>query len=280
MIKSSLSDFDTYFIGSSLGLKHINPSVVDSVTGGTTNSLNLSIAGCTMPESFNAFYQLLDKIETTDEPKNIVFELQSIREIPEYNIGTTRTTQMVNFSNLMVSSKYLWHKRRIADLKIYFQSFLFNFFGSNLFHDIFSFKASGKDKETTPARKKILLRNQGFIPNKVPKKKVKYTKWDTLRFDYQDNKLDKGELSVLKKLNNMVKDAKKKNVNVFYYFAIGISELEDLKLGIEEEQLLDLTEYYPEMYEDLSIWKNPTHLNVLGAEKFSTILGESLLSKI
>lgn len=269
-----VNDFNGFFLGSSLGMKHIDPKLFDEVVGPESNTLNLAVAGCTMPESFNAYYQLLDRLDRTEETKYVFFELQQVRTIPDFNLGTSRTINMVNGENYLVSLKYLLSKGRHKDIYNYSHPFIQNVTGVNTISDILKEKYMDMERGRPDPTGKM-PRAKGYVPNKVPLKMVQETKWSEVRKEKVTGTLDRGDKVLINKINKMIEDGKEKNVHLICYFAVGISELENLKYGLDEDHLIDLAQEYDIFYDDFGLWKNPTHMNYKGAEIFTKMLAEA-----
>ena len=217
-----VNDFDGFFIGSSLGMKHIDPIQFDKEVGNGMNTINMAVAGCTMPESFNAYYQLLDRLEKSEETKYVFFELQQVRTIPDFNLGTARTINMVNPKNYLTSMNYLLKKSRYSDLWNYTHPFIQHLTGVNTFKDILKEEYKSY-KRGAPDPTNRMPRGRGYVANKAPKIPVEETKWSQIRKDLDTGILDSGDKVILNKLNRMIADGKKKNVHL-YLSLIHISE--------------------------------------------------------
>lgn len=296
--------YDTYFIGSSVSHRQINPSLFDSLTQSTT-SFNMGYPGTSSPELYWLCEQFIK--ECNSDVKNIFFDLMPIVPIAESNAHKRRVIYHMNFANtLLAISKFnAKGSRDLSQIKSFVISYFENVFKLGVISDIFKyflnlgayskdfgnvrlgpekngyFSTDDQAKIGQSSREKFIVRNVQFLS-------------DTLRLTKYQNYLSKLYIekefpgfnrNILLRLQNLDLLAKEKSIKFIVvlpprFNPEAYDETFPLFKELDFVSRIDMAN--PNLFPEYYLSQNSfdiAHLNSKGARIFTANLAEAFLNK-
>ena len=309
VLNESPDKYNLVVIGSSRVHRQVDPAILNSQigTGNEIQAFNAGVNWLFAPESFYVFDHL--KKENSGL-KYAVIELSKIRTVDYSNLHTTRIIYWYSFRYFMFTIKAVWNSNfslieKINTTVVHVISYVDNLLNLGYFTEAFSFDSTIRydnslpdvgpakngfnpyiDSETnsvTNDRDEPAGRYQKFLADtSVVTKRKQFSKQKFDRFESDPKLLNKYNEVYAKHLNNMIDNAARNGITLFFLLSPRIDlkqydELIPLCHHIKPGHCIEISDSdkFPELYL-ASNSSDETHLNTKGAKIYSSILARKL----
>lgn len=268
-IKHSNSKIQDYFIGSSVTYRHINPDLIEEITG--RSSFNLGSPGTYALETE---FILENFIKSMGDFENSNFYIQKSKLDPIRTKvrHSTRAKYFLDFKRTCIGVKYFWSRSNFKQVYFHISGFIENKLCIGQFADIYSFYTSGPKpiSDTVLNQKgfyaldheadenndiKLKVRNRRFVRKaKAKAKKLKE------RENQKKNKPRKRKKQQTKSTNNVT-----------------LSKMDWGELNIQCKSK-NIFQIKGKLFFTLDYYFDSSHYNSSGADMFSTAVAKRILN--
>jgi hypothetical protein len=278
-------------MGSSRVYRHIEPSVVDSITG--MACLNMGVPSTFNPEAYYITERLLQELPASSPIKHIVLEMQPVTPIGFVNVLTVRNSYWMNWEYIAFAFRHYTSKsylKSVPYVSLYATSYAHKYFSLEKYVVAKNFK-----EEITPrwlgmnqdgfysldddslydksllVRRKELLADTMPLQDRVQKTLKPISESDQRKFFSQPQ---------VDKIMELARLAHSKGVQLTLLIMPKLKEyreIQSIKPHLSALPIIDMSDpnKYPEFYQ-LQYSFDIGHLNEAGARLFSLALAEEL----
>jgi hypothetical protein len=260
-------EYNMYFIGSSRINNQIDCHLIDDKIKGV-KSYNLGANAGFDLENFQMLEYILE--HPSFNPRYIVLELQDRTKITKVNLKTERSFGVFNYKNTVFAVKSQKENNNHKQIALSLVSFVIN---------VFHFNKSMDERAVRKAHHYSTDHNQGFFPldstgfARTEKAELDSAVQKRLTRYLADHKQYKPNSIIVKKINDLSEQCKKKNIQLIMLIP-GPAEAEGKKLlayrNVLDVPVISLLDpyVYPEFYIYENRW-DYGHLNEKGAKILS-----------
>lgn len=292
-LKKSDKNFNTFFFGSSKVFRHVIPSVIDSLTGGKTQSFNLGYAATFNPEMYFLVDNFIQK--NSFKPIYLFVELQPIRTIGNVNMHAAESKYYMDYStcrfvvNSLNASKELSGEKKQEAVKSFYKIYIEKLLKISLIHRYLEYWVVPRIDTALLGEKRDGFFSLDAELKKNPKNKGLQKRISDLTLEKYENRYlnssveeklncsDELNKEHFKMLIDLIAKGREKGIEIIYFGMELRGEMKCLFKNLPNERKINVSD----MNQDNKLNKFENfmdigHFNEKGAGVYSDILGNKI----